>query len=96
MLLARERRHDHRNVQVVRRGVVDDVHLRIGDERLVAAVCLRHAERFGLSLRRSVAARGNRDDVDEAEAPDRVDMMSADETGADQAHSDPGHTSPSL
>ncbi len=32
--------------------------------------------------------RGDRDDVHEAEAPDGVDVVRADESGADQSHSD--------
>ena len=57
MLAVRERGQDHRHVQIVRRGVVHDVHVGIGDERLVAAVRLRDAERVGLASRRRLGAR---------------------------------------
>ena len=87
----RQRRQDHRHVQVVRRRVVHDVDVGIGDQRLVAAVRLRHAERVGLPARRRVAARRDRDHVDEAESAHGVDVVGADEARADQAHADACH-----
>ena len=59
-LPSRERGEDHRHVQVVRRRVVDDVDVGIGDERLVAAVRLRDAERVRLAARGRLAARRDR------------------------------------
>ena len=44
----RERRRRDLVVQIVRRGVVDDLHIGIVDQRLVAAVSLARAERFRL------------------------------------------------
>jgi hypothetical protein len=70
---------------------VDDVHVRIGDQRLVAAVCLRHPERIGLAARRRLAAGGNRDHVDEAEAAHRVDVVRADESRTDESHAEAFH-----
>ena len=60
----------------------------IVEQRLVAAVGLRHAQRLGLLLRGRLAAAGDRHDVDEAEPPHRVDVMRADESGADDTHPD--------
>ena len=90
VLAPRERREDHGHVQVIRRRVVHDVDVGVGDERLVAPVRLRHAERIGLLPGGRLAARGNRDDLDKAEAADRVDVMGADETRAHEAHADTG------
>ena len=76
------------NVQVVRRGVVDDVHVGIGGQRFVAAVRLRNAERVGLRARRRIGAGRHRDDIDEAETPHGIDVMRPDEPRADEAHPD--------
>src|SRR5439155_27367438 len=46
--------------------------------------------RIGLLPGGRLAARGNRDDLDKAEAADRVDVMGADETRAHEAHADTG------
>ena len=91
VLAMRERRHDHRHVQIVGGGVVDDVHVGIGDQRFVVTICFRHAERFGLAARRGVAARCDRHDVDEPETADGVDVVRANEAGADQAHANASH-----
>src|SRR5581483_10142457 len=50
------------------------------------AVRLRDAELLRLRARRSLTARRDRDDVDEAEAPNRIDVMNPDEPRADEAH----------
>ena len=78
-------------VQVVRRRVVHDLDVGIVEQRLVAAVRLARAERLRLLLGRRLAAPGDRDDVDEAEPPDRIDVMRPDEAGADETHPDPFH-----
>ena len=63
-------------MQVVRRRVVDDVDVGIGEQRLVAAVRLA-ARPSASAFRRADASllAGDRDDVDEAEPADRVDVM---------------------
>src|SRR5581483_8523129 len=86
VLSMRERRADDVRVQVVRRGVVDDVNVGIGDQPFETAVRLRDAELLRLRARRSLTARRDRDDVDEAEAPNRIDVMNPDEPRADEAH----------
>jgi cytochrome c oxidase cbb3-type subunit III len=54
------------------------------------------AERLRLLLPRRVAAPGDGDDVDEAEAADRIDMMGSHEPGAHETHSDSSHQQLSL
>ena len=88
MLARPDRRGVDRVVQVVRRRVVHDLHVRIVDQLLIAAVRLLDAERIRLRARRRRAAARHRHDVDEAETPDRVDVMRPDEAGADQTHPD--------
>ena len=83
-----------RVVQIVRCGVVDDLNVGIVEQRLVAPVGLPRAERLRLLLRRRLAAARDRDDVDVAETPHGVDVMRADEPGADDPHSDPFHFEP--
>ncbi len=80
-----------RVVQVVRRGVVDDLNVGIVQQRFVAAVRLARAERLRLLLRRRLTAARDRDDVDVAETPHGVDMMRPDEARTDDSHSDPFH-----
>ena len=78
-------------MQVVGGGVVNHLHLRIVDERLVAAVAPPRTQRLGLLSARCVVTACDRNDVDIAQTPDRVDVMRADEAGADESHSDPIH-----
>ena len=87
-----DRRGVDRVVQVVGRGVVHDLDVRIVEQRLVAPVGLRGAQRLRLRLRRGLAAARDRDDVDEAEPPDRIHVMGADKPGAHDTHSDSFHT----
>ena len=84
-----ERRHDHRRVQIIGRRVVHDVYVRIARERFVAAVGLRHPERVGLSSRRFLSTARDRNDVDEAKSPHRINVVHADKARADEAHADP-------
>ena len=88
MLAFGNRRGVDREVQVVGRRVVHDLNVGIVEQRLVAAVGLRHAERLRLLLRRRLAAARNRDDVHEPETPHGVEMMRADESGPDESHAD--------
>jgi hypothetical protein len=95
VLAVRERGADDGAVQEVRRRVVHDVDVRVGGERLEAAVGLRHAERVGLGARQALVGVGDRHDVDEAEAAHRVDVVGADEAGPDQSHAEaPRHRRP--
>ena len=96
VLALRDRRGVDRVVQVVRRRVVDDLDVRIVQQRLVAPVGLRNAERFGLGRRRSLVAARDADDVDEPQPPDRVDVMRADEARPDNPHPDPFHREPPV
>ena len=63
VLALRDRRSVDRIVQVVRRRIVDDLHVGIVEQRLVAAVRLARAERVRLLLGRRLAAARDRDDV---------------------------------
>src|SRR5204863_7788883 len=88
VLAGANRRGDDGHVQMIRRRVVDDVDVRIGHEVFVAAVRLWDAECVRLGARRRLAAGDHRDNVDESETADRVDVMGTDEAGADEAHTD--------
>ena len=91
-----ERGGRHLVVQVVGRGVVDDLHVGIVDERLITAVSSARADRLGLLPARRLGAAGDRHDVDEAETPHRIDVMRADEAGSDETHSNSCHASPPI
>ena len=91
VLAGRNRRHAHRVVHVVGRRVVHHVHIRIGQQRLVAAVRLRHAERLGLLLRQFIVEVGDRDHVHEPESTHRLQVMRTDEPRPDQTHPDSLH-----
>ena len=80
-----------REVQMIRRAVVHDLNLRIGQQLLVVAVRLGDRQLLGLGLGEVVAALGDGRDLDEAEPPNRLDVCGADETGADDACFDFGH-----
>ncbi len=88
------RRRVDRVVQVVGRGVVHHVDVGVVQERVVAAVGLRHPERIRLRSGRGVAAAGNGHDVDEPQPPDRVNVVRTDKAGAHDAHPDPFHQHP--
>ncbi len=87
----RQGRRRHLIVQVVWRGVVDDLDVGIVDQRLVAAVSAPCTERRRLVPARFVVAAGHRHDVDKPQPPDRVDVMRTDEAGANQPHADAFH-----
>src|SRR6185503_14168222 len=86
---------DHRSMQMIRGRVVDDVDGGVGDEILESSVRLRHAERVRFRARGNITAAGDRNDVDETETADGIDVVRADETRADQAHSN-SHASAAL
>ena len=73
------------------RSHVDVMDVGVGGQRLEAAVRARNAERFRLAARRCLAARGHSHHVHETKPPDGINMMPADETRADEAHSDSLH-----
>ena len=78
----------HRVVQVVRRRDVHDVDTGVVEQRLEATVASRNTERLRLVASRGVARGGKRHDVDEAQPPYGVDVVRADEAGADKTHPD--------
>src|SRR4029079_13672402 len=78
-------------VEVVRSRVVDDLDVRIVQQRLVAAIGPLDPERIGLLARRGVAAAGNREHVDVPAAAQRGDVMGPDESRPDNPHSDTLH-----
>jgi hypothetical protein len=89
VLSMRQRRHDDGHVQIVGSRVMDDVDIRVRGQCFVAAVCLRHTERVRFRACRPFRARGHGNNVDEPEAPYRIDVMRAHEPRADEAHSNP-------
>ena len=91
MLLRREDFLVDREVQMIRRAVVHDLNLRIGEHLAVVAVRLRDRQLLGLGLRQVVAALRDRRHFDKAEPPQRLDVRRADESGADDACFDFGH-----
>ena len=87
----RQGRHDHRDVEVVGRGVVNNMHVGIGRESLIAAVRARDAERISLRAGRAIGARGHCNHVHESQTPHRVDVMRPDKSRPHQAHPDATH-----
>ena len=96
VLALSERGGRHFVVQVVGRGIVDDVHVGVVDQRLITAVSSARADRLGLLPARCLGAAGDRHDVDVAETPHRIDVMRADEAGSDETHSNSCHASPPI
>ena len=88
VLASGERRGNHRVVQVIRRGVVHDLHVGIVEQRLVIPVAFRNAECLRLLMGRRVARARQRHHVDEAESSHGIDMVRPDEPGAHEAHPD--------
>src|SRR4030095_3250588 len=72
-----------------------DVDVRIVRERLERAVRLRNTDRRSLLPGQRFVAVGDGDDIDKPQTPHRIDVMHADEPGADQPHSDSFHCAPS-
>jgi hypothetical protein len=91
VLAAGDRRANHAAVQVIRRGVVNDVDLRIRDELVDGAVDPGHAQlRCPLARAHGVAA-DNRDHVDKPKAAHGIDVVGSHEAGPNEPHSDPTH-----
>ena len=87
-----------RDVQVVRRRHVDDVHGRVGEEVVERRVGARHAEGVGPGGAALGRAAEDAADVD-ADAPQRLDMDRADESRADDGRADvgePPHPAPTC
>jgi hypothetical protein len=91
VLPPRKGRRRHLVVQVVWRGVVDDVNVRVIEQSLVTTVAFARSERFCLRPSRFIGAAGNCDDIDEPKAPDGVDVMRPDEPCPYQPHADAIH-----
>ena len=91
VLALRDRRRRDRRVQIIRRRVVHHLDGRIVEQRLIAPVGLVDVQRRGLAPGGGLVAAGDGDDVDEAEAPDRVDVMRSHEAGADDPHANAFH-----
>ena len=58
-----------REVQMIRRAVVNDLNLRVGQQRAVVAVRLGNRKLLGLRLGQLVAPLRHRRDLDKAEPP---------------------------
>ncbi len=86
-----ESRHDDRNMQMVRRRVVDNVNVGVRRERFITAVRLRNPQRIGLFSRRRFCTRRHRHDIHKAQAADGVDVMRTDKPWADQSHPETTH-----
>ena len=83
-------------MQIVRRGVVNHLNVRIVEELLVAAVRPACAERFRFPVGGRLVAARDRDHVDVAKTPHGVDVMRADEARTDDTHPDPFHDAPPM
>ncbi len=81
-------------VKVVRRRVVDDLHVRVVEQRLVAAVRLGDSERLRFRGGRVLVTGRQGDDVHEPQPPHGVHMMRSDKPCADDPHPDPFHVQP--
>ena len=86
-----DRRGVDRVVEVVRRRVVHDLDLGIGEQRLVAAIGPARPERLRLLVRRRLAAARDGDHVHVPETPDGIHVMRAHEPRTDNPHPYPFH-----
>ena len=91
VLAAGDRRANHAAVQVIRRGVVHDVDLRIRDQLVDGAVDPGHAQLRGPRARAHGVAADNRDHVDKTKAAHGIDVVGSHEAGPDEPHSDTTH-----
>ena len=82
-----DRGADDRIVQVVGGRDMHDVHIRMVEQRLVAAVAAPRTEGVGLGTPGVVVAAGHCHDVHVAEPPHRVDVVRTDKARTDQSHS---------
>ena len=87
-----DRRRIDRIVQIVGRGVVNDLDLGVVQQRFITAVRLARAERLRLGFGRGLAAAGHRHHVHEPEPPDRVHVVGSDEARSHDPHADSLHT----
>ena len=85
MLVRREDVAVHLEVQMVRRAVVNDLNLGIGQQLLVVAVRLGDRQLVRLALGEVLSALRDGRDLDEPEPPNRLDVRRANETSADDA-----------
>jgi hypothetical protein len=89
VLACRDGCHADGKVQVIGRGVVDDMDRRIGNQFFIGAVGPVHSE-LGRFARCPLKRRaGDTDDLDIAQPPHRIEVMRSHEAGTCQAHADP-------
>jgi hypothetical protein len=91
VLAGGNRRRVHTRVQVVRRRVVNDLNVRIGDERVERPVRFGRAECGGLGSCLGLARSRHGDNIHEAKSPDSVHMMRTHEARAHNSHSNAFH-----
>ena len=91
VLAGREDVLGDREVEMIRRAIVHDLNLRIGQAVAVVAVRFRYRERRRLRLGQLLPPLRHRDDFDIPQPPQRLDVRRADETCADDACFDFGH-----
>jgi hypothetical protein len=75
---------------------VDDLNVWVLEQRLEATVGAWDAEGVGLGLGAGVTAAGDGHNIHVAKTTDGVEVMRADEAGADESHSDAFHVSASC
>src|SRR5262245_8146507 len=83
-----ERSRDDLEMQMIRRGNVHDLNVRVLDQRIIVAVTFPHPKLVRFSVAGFVVAAGNSDHIHKAKASDGVDVMWSDEAGANNSHSD--------
>src|SRR5215471_14784811 len=81
-----ERRRDNGIVKMIRGGDMHNLHVRIVDQCLVAAVTSPCSKLLCLPLSRFIGAACHRYDVHKAQAPHCIDVMRSDKAGADDSH----------
>ncbi len=92
MLLRRQNFLVDREMQMIRRAVVYDLNFRIRQQSPVVAVPFGNRKLLGLGLRKVVAALGNRRHFHKPKPPQRLDVRGANESSADDACFDFGHS----
>jgi len=86
MLAGRERCQGDGKMQVIRGGIVNYLHIRVCQQGMKVAVSAVDFVLASLLVGGLLRGAGDGDNIHVPEAPDCIDMVRCDKTGADQAH----------